>query len=53
MMLNKKYFLAIPVTCCCLGLQKERDESSFPLRVDGDHAGLQYLKRDKKDIFVK
>ena len=50
MMLNEVYLLAIPVTCCCLGLQ--RNELSYPLRVDGDHAGLQYLK-EAKDIFVK
>ena len=45
-MVNEVYFLEIPMTCCCLGLQK-RDELSYPLRVDGDHAGLQYLKRAK------
>ena len=51
MMLYEVYLLAIIVTCCCLGLQKS-DELSYPLRVDGDHAGLQYLKR-AEDIFVK
>ena len=51
MMLNKVYLLAILVTCCCLGLHK-RDKLSYPLRIDEDHAGLQYLKR-AKDIFVK
>ena len=50
MMLNEVYLLAIPATCC-LGLQK-RDELSYPLQVDGDHTGLQYLKR-VEDIFVK
>ena len=50
-MLNEVRLLAVPVTCCCLGLQK-RNELSYPLRVDGDHAGLQYLKK-AKDIFVK
>ena len=51
-MLNEVHLLAIPVMCCCcLGLQK-RDELSYPLRVDGNHAGLQYLKR-AEDIFVK
>ena len=38
------------MTCCCLSLQK-KDELSYPLRVDEDHAGLQYLKR-AKDVFV-
>ena len=45
------HLLEIPVTGCCFGLQK-RDELSYPLQVDGDYAGLQYLKR-AEPIFVK
>ena len=38
-MLNEVYLLAIPVTCCCLGLQKI-DQLSYPLRVEEYHAAL-------------
>ena len=51
MIINEVYLLAISVACCCLGLQKT-DELSYPLRVDGDHAGLHYLKR-AEEIFVE
>ena len=50
-MLNEVYLVAIPVTCCCLRLPK-RDELSYSLRGEGDHAGLKYLKT-AKDIFMK
>ena len=50
-MFYEVYLLAIPVTCCCLGLQNT-GELSYPLRVDEDHAVLQYLKR-AENIFVK
>ena len=50
-MFNEVCLLAIPVTCCCLGPQK-KGELSYPLREDGNHVGLQYLKRTK-DIFMK
>ena len=49
MMLNEVYLLAIPMTYCCLGLQKKRQ---IKLSIAGVHAGLQYLKR-AEDIFVK